>query len=331
MAAFEDKTGQVYQGLRVLGDAPGRKFNCICIKCGAIDEYWKRSVIVNGMGCKTCKTPGNRVDRTGQVFGTLKVIIDKPGNKFKCKCNECGHTDIYLKSSVKKGKQCTNCGVHGHLKSKLGKVYGNLKVVIDNGGKVVTCQCLKCGHKDIYDKHNMGKHRVSCTKCVAARNIADRTGETFRNLTIIEELGKNAVTCKCNKCGAVGDYNKRDLVSEAAPCRSCGVSRTVIDRVGEVYSGLKIVEELGRGRVICICERCGNKGNYSKNRLMVRGAMCQTCNLQEGYRNKVVNNIRVIDFEYTGRDKLKYFTTICLTCGEVLTLNEEEIPKYECE
>ena len=114
-------------------------------------------------------------------------------------------------------------------------------------------------------------------------------------------------------------------------CRKCGLTARVQSRVGELHGTLKITKELGGDAVICKCIKCGNSNKYNKYYLVSKGTMCKTCSIHQEYRGKRVNDIKVIDLKYTGRDGLRYFDVTCIRCGDSLILNEDEIPKYKCK
>lgn len=93
-------------------------------------------------------------------------------------------------------------------------------------------------------------------------------GKKFNMLTVIEDLGKNKVLCKCD-CGNEKILAKSTVINGGT--KSCGCLRRnkilssresakkkmIVSYVGKKFNNLTIIKEIGNGRVIAKCD-CGN-------------------------------------------------------------------------
>lgn len=104
-----------------------------------------------------------------------------------------------------------------------------------------------CSHEEkIYNKKTKVRVRKSYV------------GQKFNMLTVIEELGKNKVLCKCD-CGNEKILAKSTVINGGT--KSCGClrkSKNVRNNiVGKKFGKLTVLKELGGSRVYCQCD-CGN-------------------------------------------------------------------------
>lgn len=100
------------------------------------------------------------------------------------------------------------------------KIFGNIKVLEDNGGKKVLCLCLLCGKRKMMDRYNIRKKKTiergggcGCKRHASgvenAKNLADKknlSGKTIGNIKVLkltgEKKGTNRVyECECLRCG----------------------------------------------------------------------------------------------------------------------------------
>lgn len=83
---------------------------------------------------------------------------------------------------------------------------------------------------------------------MAIRN--DLTGKKFGMLTVVKELGKNKILCRCD-CGVTKEWKMA----------------RVKNVVGKRFGKLVVLEELTGGRVLCKCD-CGNTKDINKAHLL---------------------------------------------------------------
>lgn len=280
---------------------------------------------------------GKYVNRVGEIHNNIKIMQELGYGYVSATCLVCNKNYRYTKISlardvaVCKNKCCINSKPK-HFKNRLGEVHRNLEIITDDGNDEVLCKCAKCGYEGIYKKTIVVNNKTRCRKCGKNKMIKDKTGRVYGTLEITKELGKKKVICKCTSCSAEEEYFKHNVVSGKQLCRQCGVPRTTfIDRVGETFRNLLVIEELGNKYVKCRCTDCGEEDDYLKGSVTRSTVTCRHCSLAEHYEGKIIKQVKVIDFAYTGRNKLRYFNCVCMECGEVLLLNEKEIPKYKCE
>ena len=127
----------------------------------------------------------------------------------------------------------------------------------------------------------------------------DLTGRKFNMLTVVQELGGNKVLCKCD-CGNEKVINKDNVKSGKVMSCGCllrqkGRQRLDLQKntVGQRFGNLVVLEELGKGRVLCQCD-CGKTKNINKGHLLNGGITSCGCaqksrpaKAKEGY---LVNN-----------------------------------------
>ena len=266
------------------------------------------------------------IDRTGETHGQFQIVQELRAGEVLCECIKCGNIDKYNKANIVRLKvACNSCG--NKPVDKTGEVYRDLQIVKELGKKMVSCRCIKCGHLDNYSKYHVTRNSALCKNC-GTKNISDRTGEIHGTLRIEKELRNNKVECVCLQCGYTDTYVKADLGRQTVLCKNCGTKYK--DRSNEVYNDLKIVEELGNHLVRCICTICGEKDIYNKDNIVHSKLTCRACGIGKNYRGKVINNVKLIDYAYKGRDGNNYYNCKCIKCGEGLILIREEIVKYIC-
>ena len=138
------------------------------------------------------------IDRSGQIYGTWKVIERdrNPKSKshetfWKCECQRCGNIASVRKTDLdRKPKSCNKCKGWELRSFKIGDRYGYLTIVgvaKPHGNKTyVTCQC-DCGKiVDVYLEHLKGHNHSRTISCGCATMSA---GE----LTIKRILDNNDV------------------------------------------------------------------------------------------------------------------------------------------
>ena len=189
-----------------------------------------------------------------------------------------------------------------------------------------TCKCLKCEHQDNYNKPEVIISRALCKNC--GKHFKNRTGEIHKGLRIIKGLGGKRIACKCIHCGYEDDYDKSAVCRGNVRCNNC--KPKYINIINKIFNDLKIIKDLGNRNVICQCIYCGIEDEYQKYSVLKGNVRCKYCSLIINCKDKVINNITVIDRAYTGRDGNDYFNCKCNKCGKELLLTREEIIKYTC-
>lgn len=232
--------GKKFNMLTILEELGGDKVLCKC-DCGNV-KILKKSTIVSG-NTKSCGciTRGPKIKSyIGKKFNHLTIIKENGGYKTKviCRC-DCGNIVEAKKQDVilEEKKYCgdKNCP-YKTIKIKriteniIGKKFNSLTVleefyVKDSKGYNTTkvrCRC-DCGNIIETAKNNViNGHTKSCGCLRKTKSIIDRTGQKFNHLTIIKELGKNRVVCKCD-CGNIKEFNKSYVINGYS--KSCGCTR----------------------------------------------------------------------------------------------------------
>ena len=260
------------------------------------------------------------IDRTGQVFGNLKITEELGKSKVKAQCLLCGSVREYDKRWVVKGTN-KSCGCVKGIKDKTGQTFNYLTIVQELGGGRIKCRCLKCGSLKEYNKSAVMLGNTKSCGCKA-----EVLNKTFNSLKVIEDLGYNKVKCKCLKCGSIKTFYKSRLLH--GTYKDCGCSTKI---EGTMHGNLKVVRRIDRFKLECKCIDCGIQSVYNRYIVMSdrNGRFrCTNCNLLNNYKNKVLGNVRILKLAYTGRNKKRYFDCIDLATNEKLILNREEILSY---
>lgn len=161
-------------------------------------------------------------------------------------------------------------------KDLTGKKFNMLTVLRELPGHRVICQC-ECGNIKEFDKYQVsGGHTKSCG-CLK-NNITDYTGKKFNHLTIIKELGKSKVLCKCD-CGNEIIKNKQGVLN--GRIKSCGcVTRFggKRDLTGMRIGRLTVVKPLDKDyrKWLCHCD-CGNDVEISRGHIVAGDTLSCGC------------------------------------------------------
>ena len=182
-------------------------------------------------------------------------------------------------------------------KSLLGMEFGLWKVIGDNGGAKVECECI-CGERRmVYRDNLLGDKSHGCTGCsVREKHKQELLGQKSGRLTVIgfTEGKKYKLICQC-ECGNIKEVDKACFRSGKS--KSCGCLRRDLVRenqtrkleVGKTYGHITVLEKIYHNdgtpptwRVRC--ELCG-KEYISNGRTIEDGSgMCLSCS-RKGERN----------------------------------------------
>ena len=158
----------------------------------------------------------------------------------------------------------------------------------------------------------------------------DRTGQTFNKLQITAELGKGRVTATCILCGSEKEYSKSRITCGVVKACGCKPKR-FIDRTGQIFNNLKIIQEIGGERVIAECLICESKKEYRKADIVCSHAKSCGC-IPGGFIDRtgqIFNSLQITK-------ELGYGKVIsrCLLCGSTKEYKKVDIvsrnKKCEC-
>ena len=263
-SCFIDRTGATFNGIKVIQELGNSKISGQCIHCGDIKDYNKDSVTQNKRRSCGCLAP-KIINRLGEIHRDLRIIEELGGRKVRCQCIKCGYIDTYTKGEiVKNNKSCNNCGKAIVItRNTVGSVFRDLRVDKELGKGKVICTCLKCSEQGEYNKEKLTQLKAICKKCgIKGTTLIDRTGQTFGDLQITEELYKDKIKCKCIKCGHMDIYTKGAVVNlRTAECKNCGLKTKYY---GKQVSDVIIHNLAYRGRdgnkyYNCTCNKCREK------------------------------------------------------------------------
>lgn len=120
----------------------------------------------------------------------------------------------------------------------------------------------------------------------------DLTGQKFNSLTIIKELGRSRILCRCD-CGNEKEFDKFAVTQGRV--KTCGATiHRVRNIVGQRFGKFIVIKELGGEKVMCHCD-CGNDKSVFKSALF--SGRSQSCGCTR--KNSGRKNIAKYDFEGT--------------------------------
>ena len=153
------------------------------------------------------------------------------------------------------------------------------------------------------------ENNIDLTQKTKVRVRKSYVGQKFNMLTVIEELGKNKVLCKCD-CGNEKILAKSTVINEGT--KSCGCLRRnkilssresakkkmIVSYVGKKFNNLTIIKEIGNGRVIAKCD-CGNiidivKGNVINGHTKSCGCLRKSKNVRNNIVGKKFGKLTVL-------------------------------------
>lgn len=157
---------------------------------------------------------------------------------------------------------------------KTNQTFGQWTILEELGGDKVVCRC-SCGTVKINSKYSVVNGRTQSCGCLAnqlkKQLKTDTTNQTFNDWTVIKELGKGKVLCRCS-CGVEKICVKNSVTSGKS--KSCGHNTNKKKNlVGQTINEWTITKDLGYGFVECRCS-CGTittvkqaviTGGYSKS------------------------------------------------------------------
>lgn len=97
--------------------------------------------------------------------------------------------------------------------------------------------------------------------------LIDRTGQIFRHIQIVKELGGDRIIGRCLLCGQEKEYRKASVVyGKIDNCGHHGYK--CVDCVGKTFGNILVLEELGRGKFKGRCLLCGKEKVFNKKYLL---------------------------------------------------------------
>ena len=253
-----------------------------------------------------------RKDLTGKHFGEWDVLEYLGDRKYLCRCS-CGTERAVAAYSLTSGKS-KNCGnkskhiVEGQkqFKDLTGKVFGELTAIEYEGNTYWKCRCLH-GHETSvswkhlnpestcktcrYDKVRKQKSIEEPIEGVRVSIHAAMLGSTFRDLTVIKDLGNDRWLCRC-KCGVTREVRGYDLrhpfSDNAYKCKHAF-------NLGEKFGKLTVIGRKTGGICVCQCE-CGNIKEVRIGNLLNGSTTSCGCSVKLLYTRdeiiKVINNYK---------------------------------------
>ena len=263
-----DLTGHKFNHWTVIEELGYGKILCECDCTNHTRKVLDKNSVKTGRS-KCCGCENKFKELKGQIFGYWTVLDDIDNSKARCKC-KCGTIRDVSKALLKNGKS-QSCGCKSRTidSSMVGNKYNHLAVIDAIGDGKLICKC-DCGNiKEYYKYRVLDGTSKSCgcksSEIKSKANIINLKGKTINDWTIIEELGHGMVKCMCT-CGTIKTVEKGTILNGAS--KSCGHNTNKFNNlVGKQFGNWEVIEELGRGFVMCRCY-CGNTAVVQKPTLL---------------------------------------------------------------
>jgi hypothetical protein len=147
----------------------------------------------------------------------------------------------------------------------------------------------------------------------------DITNHRFGKITALEHISHGNWKCICD-CGTVKTINSSNLRS-TKPIQSCGGTCRLIDRTGEKYGMLLVLNDGGRSKQgtrlwDCVCN-CGNTIKIRDSHLERGQQSCGCLNIKE-MLGKKFGKLTVVDMDRSIKDTSRVLHWKCLCdCGNL--------------
>lgn len=291
---FKSRVGQTFGMLTVLEDLGDNKVIAQC-KCGTVKEFVKSSVVHGGIKNCGCENPRHLAlkDRTGQKFNMLTVLKELGNNVILVRCDcgvefECTKTNVISGGTrscgcIRKGASGTNIQIattlegvsvlrrtSNRLINRVGEKFGSLTITEELGKDKVTARC-DCGTERVYVKSRLVS---GSNKSCGCKRVRDVVGERFGKLVVLDDNHNGVLTVRCD-CGVERTASRNAVVS--GHTKSCGCGSNAINRVGQTFNGLTIVEELPGRKVVTECVH-GRLEEHTKSNVLsgkIKGCSCK--------------------------------------------------------
>lgn len=359
MPAFIDRTGVTFEGITVIKELGASKILGRCIYCKSENVYWKNSVVAGHHKSCGCVDNSGLKNTVGVVVDNYKIVEELGGGFVKAKCLSCNNIDVYNKYQLMdnnvlcKNKDCIK-SKRVALKNLIGTTHGILEVIQELGNSRVLARCNTCKQVNEYNKQNLKNCSARCknTDCIEHNRVYNVNGEShlrlksrvgvaYKGLKIVEDKGGHTVKAQCMRCGETYDYNRQVIIKDGTRCKNpdCGNKRVTpfINTVNNTFGQFTVVEDNGNKVVKAKCNLCGAENNYGKPHIKDNSASCKNCGVNDKnsstfnkIKGHIINNIKVIQYDYRGRNGELYYSCVCLKCGKGLLLSYNEIFTYQC-
>ncbi|MBP7211119.1 MAG: hypothetical protein KBA02_08000 [Paludibacteraceae bacterium] len=158
------------------------------------------------------------------------------------------------------------------LINRVGETYNNLQIVKELGNQKVLARCIICDEVKEYTKYRLVNSQSrcrnkNCSNCVerfkSQGGLIDILGRVYKGLEIIEDIGERKIKVKCIHCGTEATYDKIAIRMGNCGCKNkdCAYSITstrIKDLTGQIFGGIKVIEELGEKKILGECIHCGS-------------------------------------------------------------------------
>lgn len=235
---------------------------------------------------KSCGCVNSFKKLKGQKIGYWTVLEDIDNKKALCKCT-CGTIKIVDRAHLCNGTSLS-CGcMRGILSNNdEGEKYNYLTIIKELGGGRVLCKC-DCGSVKEYYKFRVKNGTTKSCGCKsnelkAEANLVNLENKIFNEWTILKELGKGKVLCRCS-CGKES-INEKYAVTKGIT-KSCGHNvNKFIETEGTVFGNWTVLKELGHGYIQCRCS-CGKVDIIQKQTLLSGRSKSCGCNQYDNFKN----------------------------------------------
>lgn len=227
------------------------------------------------------------------------------------------------------------------LINRVGETYNNITIVEELGNSKVRGLCNYCSNDTkVYIKGNLMKGMYGSCGCQRGHwKFIDRTNEVYNNIKIIEDNNRSDRKVKglCLICNREATYNKKSLICgkekycKYGDCANKGKG-AYISRVGKIYRGLEIIEELPNKKVMVKCTECKTECIRGKSAVVNGTCVCRNTECKNYAHPRFVDltNREFGDFVITKEVMNNDVEARCIKCNTIGTYTKDYLKNGKC-
>lgn len=203
----------------------------------------------------------------------------------------------------------------------------------------IRCRCRDCGYEWSPRPNNLLNENAGCPQCSGTRRYSNEefvsmvalANPDFELLESFERTGKS-ILCRCKKCGYEWKASPVRLLKKRSGCPRCTgrkkyTTEEFVEKLKGINPDVTILEpypENNKIKVLCLCNKCGNRFRMRPNNLL-SGQGCPKCKNKEVYQKHTKkNDVFVKELEVVNPDIIavdpyqnnkRKITCRCKKCG----------------
>lgn len=275
------------------------------------------------------------------------------------KCLDCNDILRFTVKEIENGSYKRRCKCSEKLGLKnasrvsintVGEVVNMYKSIKELGHDGLLVKCMRCSsiaevNKTSFRRGALKECACSETAVTSPADIGDMTGykhvNGYRSDNYVAlGIDNFGVRVQCMDCGRIKSVKVKHFTSgRIGKCTCKTISRDeklkkrqkfIEDRLKEPHiNNRKVIDRISDNAVLTQCIYC-NRVKKASIMDYVRGAIEQCKCLNELDLKGCINNITIIAPAFKDKDGTQYYKCVCNICGNVMTLNANEIRTHKC-